>query len=336
MFALFAVAAIAAAGCARTGTGRPGGPAPGGVGSSPVPKASFSAASAAFDAHAKRIAGAWTAADHGHAWSAGLVPLQDLTILPAGMDDTERTALMVSSFVLSAPLPASSPRSGRIAFPDGATLSVPLQTSHAAYGQLAAGHPVTCPLTPKVPTAPTPPAQPSAPGDPDGSVSTTAPSMCRALHVTHVGLGTAKLWTSRGTATVPAWLFTIDTLPGPIARVAVDPSAIDSAPDATTPPDRANGDLITASVIGTESLVSVTGTTITYRITVGVCDQGIRPLVYETDGAVVLGATAFGTGSVCVAMAKIEVLTVHLRAPVGTRAVLDVASGGPPQVRNLF
>src|SRR5262249_60403015 len=63
------------------------------------------------------------------------------------------------------------------------------------------------------------------PGQPDPSGKA-----CAVLPVTDVRLGEVPMQTTRGPATVPAWLFTVPGLPAPIARVAVSPEAITESP----------------------------------------------------------------------------------------------------------
>ncbi|HEU0239167.1 MAG TPA: hypothetical protein VFR11_07780 [Micromonosporaceae bacterium] len=348
--ALVAAALVAASStaCARTteGVGRRGSPlTPPGTSSAPSGRppsdAEVASASAAFDRQAKQVAQRWSATDHGDAWRNGFVPLQDLTVLPAGLSEaTRQTIVFAGSLLMVSRLPAS-PGTGRIAFPGGGTMTVPLQPAQFAYRQLADGHPMTCPLTPKVPTGPLPPApaptgpnaQPTEPNaEPTGTVATSPPSVCRTYHVTHVELGTTNLWTSRGLATVPAWLFTFDTLPGPIARVAVAESAIAQPPTGPTAPD--SRDIAEHHVAGAERIASIDGTTIRFYAVVSPCDTTTRPLVYEDARTVVLGVFSYGTATVCVAMAKIVTLTVRLGAPAGTRAILDVSTGDALQIRN--
>ena len=66
------------------------------------------------------------------------------------------------------------------------------------------------------------------------------PNTCAALLVTGVTLGTVTLRTSRGEASVPAWLFTVRELATPVARVAVAPSAIAAEPADPELADRPN------------------------------------------------------------------------------------------------
>ncbi|HKE66129.1 MAG TPA: hypothetical protein VKB59_15945 [Micromonosporaceae bacterium] len=319
--------------CARATIDRPGSPlASPGTSGTPASDAEIASGSAAFTKRAKQVAQQWAAADHGDAWRNGFVPLQDLTVLPAGLSEATRQAIVFAgSFLMVSKLPAS-PGTGRIAFPGGGTMTVPLQPSQFAYRQLADGHPVACPLTNKVPTGPLPPVPTGPDAEPTGTVATSQPSMCRTYHVTHVELGTTKLWTSRGLATVPAWLFTFDTLPGPIARVAVATSAITQPPTVRT--SSGDRDIAAHHVAGAERIASIDGTTIRFYAVVSPCDTTTRALVYEDAGTVVLGVFSFGTATVCVAMAKIVTLTVRLGAPVGTRAILDVSTGDALQIRN--
>jgi len=163
--------------------------------------------------------------------------------------------------------------------------------------------------------------------------------------VVRVALGTTTLWTSRGNATVPAWLFTTDTFVDPIARVAIEPSAIGrtdgdfgepTGPDIR--PTRAARDLAAHHVTGADSLVTVAGDTIAFRVTASGCDDDSLPLVREDSTTVVLGGTHFpfvGSDAICAAEPQVLEFTVRLNRPIDMRTVLDVSSGRPLSVRNL-
>jgi hypothetical protein len=141
------------------------------------------------------------------------------------------------------------------------------------------------------------------------------PAQCTALTVTGVKLGTVRLHTSRGEATVPAWLFTVDEFAGPLARVAVAPAAIRTVP--ATP----------QMMVGDLGSFTVDGTRLTYPIITG-CAKDITPLAYEADDLIVVGAKVTPVDGACPAMAKVEHLTVTLKAPLGDRVVLT-ESGQP-------
>ncbi|MCI4064437.1 hypothetical protein MRQ36_18250 [Micromonospora sp. R77] len=138
-------------------------------------------------------------------------------------------------------------------------------------------------------------------------------------------LGTAAVRTSRGTAEVPAWLFTVEELTAPVARLAVAPSAVTAVPEPPAPPRSAPD-----GVVGAQDLVApVDGTRLTYRLGIGACDTGTTPLVAERDDVVVVGGGVTRATGVCTDQLKLEPVTVTLTAPLGARPVLDVLTGAP-------
>lgn len=268
-----------------------------------------------FDQRATEVAEAWRP---GSEWLKGYVPLQDPTVLvgdPGFNPDTEQ-AFRAGWYRDQIALPTSRPVDGRVLFPDG-TLSVPLISAADAYRQLDQGDPPPCDPRPKEP-GPT-----SYPG-PDGSVATTAPSACIPLTVTAAKLGTAPVRTSRGVAEVPAWLFTVEELAAPVARLAVAPSAVAAVPQGVAP-TRPAGD----GIVAAQDLTAVEGAQLTYRLGVGACDTGITALVWERDDVVVVGGGVTRATGLCTEQLVLEPVTVTLRAPLGARPVLDVVTGSP-------
>ena len=157
---------------------------------------------------------------------------------------------------------------------------------------------------------------------PDGSVASPVATACVPLTVTAVRLGTASVRTSRGVADVPAWLFTVEGLAAPVARVAVAPQSVTPVPEPTAPARPAP-----EGVVGAEHTERVDGTRLTYVLGVGACDTGITPLVQEREDVVVVGGGVVRASGVCTDQLKLEPVTVTLSAPLGGRPVLDVLTG---------
>jgi len=229
-------------------------------------------------------------------WRTGFVPLQDLTVIAAepGFTEDSKVAFSQGYFEMAAPL-LLPPPPGVVRFPDGSTMKLTLQNEEDAYAALDRGD--------------------------------CAPGECHTLRITDVRLSTIDFLTSRGTARVPAWEFTVAGLHAPVYRVAVPPAAITQVP--SMPDTRTR----VPELRGAESLTSVAGRTITFMLGVGVCDKDIKAWAYETGDAIVVGGTARTTGEVCVAMLKLVPQTVTLQHPAGTRAILDAASGQPLVIR---
>ncbi|MER6595414.1 hypothetical protein ABT214_26895 [Micromonospora purpureochromogenes] len=292
---------VTAAGCAPAGSD-PAGPSAG-------PDRRWEA----FHQRAAEVAEGWRPAP---AWRSGYVPLQDPTVLvgdPGFTADTE-TAFRAGWYRDQIELPAARPADGTIRFPDG-TMSAPLLSAAEAYRQLDQGDPPPCEGRPK---APGPTIEPG----PDGSVSSPVATACVPLTVTAVRLGTASVRTSRGVADVPAWLFTVEGLAAPVARVAVAPQSVTPVPEPTAPAPPAPVD-----VVGAQHTERVDGTRLTYVLGVGACDTGITPLVQEREDLVVVGGGVVRASGVCTDQLKLEPVTVTLSAPLGGRPVLDVLTG---------
>ncbi|MEV4820470.1 hypothetical protein [Micromonospora sp. NPDC049274] len=298
-------------GCTATG----GDPAAGPTG--PAPRAE------AFDQRATEVAEAWRP---GPDWRTGYVPLQGPTVLtgdPRFTPDTE-TAFRSGWFRVQVAIPPT--RVGaEIRFPDG-RLTLPLVSAAEAFRQLDRDDPMPCLERPKRSGRPTPGGPTVEPG-PDGWVTGTpepAPRPCRSLTVTGVTLSSVPVRTSRGEAQVPAWLFTIEELATPVAQLAVAPSAVSPVPEPTGPPRSLPDGLVAA-----QDLTAVDGARLTFRLGVGACDTGITPLVRELPDVVVVGGRVTRSTGVCTDQLKLEPVTITLAAPLGARAVLNVATGAP-------
>lgn len=301
---------LSTAACARTGNGQPvGDPA------------------SDFRQRAVESIAAWNVSGVTEQWKHGFVPLEGLT-KPVGdpkFTDTTKYVYAAGWYRLGVDAPTPRPEPGHITFPDGSTMTVALQGAPDAYRQLDQGDAPACPTGPTPDPTPTPT---STPDDPNGTISSPViPEPCVNLTVTRIDLGTVKLLTSRGLATVPAWLFTIPMLSVPIARVAVSPSVIAEVPTVgNTLPYLRN-------LTAVQDLVSVDGDTVTFRLGVGSCDYDIKPLVYETSGAIALGGSFRTHNGACDAMLRLQPETVTLTAPVGDRVILDALNGNPLTVK---
>ncbi|HZN74192.1 MAG TPA: hypothetical protein VFC00_21195 [Micromonosporaceae bacterium] len=302
---VLAAVALLAAGCAQPGTG---------TGSTTEPDPDLNEK---FDQRARQVAQAWAASTASGAWRTGFVPLGPLTEAPAGgfPSGELKEAYVRGIFVLRTDLPATRPADGTIRFPaDRATLTVPLVSAREAYAAIDQGDPQCVPPPPPAP----------APTASNGSVSTTAPQSCAALTVTAVRLSTVMVRTSRGEASVPAWLFTVAGVREPVVRVAVVASAITPLPSPSLPDFGHVRGLVTA-----QHVIEAKGNELTFALGVGTCDTDIRPLFLETDAAVMVAGAVRPPTGVCNMMLKFEPVTVTLAEPLGARVVLDGLNGGP-------
>jgi hypothetical protein len=274
-------------------------------------------AAAAFERRAAQVAQQWRDSGLTAAWREGFVPLAPLTIEPERgyPDDATKIAASAGWYRLSATLPKQA-GNGSVAFADGSSLPVPVVSADAAYQALAHGGQPQCPS----------PA-PSSTAGPDGSVS-AASGPCGVLTVTAAKLGTAQLRTSRGLATVPAWIFTVKELPDPMVRVAVAPEAVRPLPEPPVSPMPQERDFM---LVAAQTLDRVEERTVAYRVGVGACDKDIAPLVWESADVVVVGGSARPPEGdrACVAMLKLTPVEVALTSPLADRVILDAVTGQP-------
>ncbi|HEX8630183.1 MAG TPA: hypothetical protein VF755_18655 [Catenuloplanes sp.] len=303
---LLSIMFLLPAACAQPGAD-PGAPAPSG------------APDAAFTKRAAEVVAAWRSAPGRDAWRDGFVPLEDLTVLApdAKLDDDTKMAFANGWFRSAIDLPATAPAAGTVKYPAGSQ-QVPLLSAAQAYAALDKGDPPPCPRGGRTPA----PAPVPSDAGPDGSVGRDVVQPCIPLTVTAAKLGTVSVRTSRGPADAPAWIFTVEELSQPIARVAVAPAAVAPAPVAS--PSTA-GEL--PGLVSAQDLTRVDGATLGYRLGVGSCDKEITPLVHETEDVVVVGGSVTRSTEMCTLDLKMAPVTVTLRAPIGSRPVLDALTG---------
>ncbi|MGW3728087.1 hypothetical protein [Streptomyces sp. NPDC000851] len=244
-------------------------------------------------ARARRVAGAWDGSKAAEAWRAGYHPMGEAVELPEGgfHDKADEHAYATQNFVLRGRLPVAPERSGRVTWKSGGSLTRPLLGAREAYERFAGG------------------------GN-DGP----------HLTVTGARLGEMTLATSRGPATVPAWLFTLEGYDSPLRSVAVGPSKL------PRPPVGPAAGSPSGELWELRSLVEVAGDgrSVTVIGNHGACDDGPVVHVLETDGSVVLsGSVAGGTDGPCTAQLLGREVAVTLDRPVGDRVLLDAATGRP-------
>jgi hypothetical protein len=270
-----------------------------------------------FDGRAKQVARAWHDAGLDTAWTTGFVPLDSLTQFDWNMSimkdssDVDRAVMLKAAigngwYRLTGTLPTDTPATSQVKFADGTAMSVPVVSATDAFAALH---------------------NPAAP-----PVSSCGEPNC-ALTVTGARLSTTTIRTSRGQATVPAWMFTVSEVTVPAVRVAVAPNAITALPD----PDR-----IWSQAPGFTRLEAVVqqgnpsppaqARRLTLHFTGGVCAETHTGYVYETPELVVLGVIIRnepGGDGGCPSAGKYATVGVELSEPLGNRVLLDVATGQP-------
>lgn len=141
---------------------------------------------------ARQVAEAWDGSTAAAAWRVGYHPMGETVQLPQGglRSPADMQAYKDQSFVLRGELPVIWPKDGQVTWAAGEPLTRPLMGAHESYKTLAG----------------------------------TRVSGKPHLTVTGAKLGEMRVATSRGSATVPAWLFTLDGYATPLKQAAAIPS----------------------------------------------------------------------------------------------------------------
>jgi hypothetical protein len=244
-------------------------------------------------ARAREVAEAWDGSDAARVWRTGYHPVGDLVQLPdhAFRSDADKRAYSSGTFVLEGELPDAPRKPGRVEWENGDSLTLPVLGARRAYEQVARG------------------------GD-EGP----------HLTVTGARLGEMTVATTRGPATVPAWLFTLKGYDTPLRRVALDSSKTPG------PPIGAAGEVPTDQLAPLHGLVGTArdGRSVTVTAGHGSCDDGPAVDVLETKGSVVLSGYVKGTDDgPCTSDLRLKAVTVKLDRPLGDRLLLDAFTGRP-------
>ncbi len=243
---------------------------------------------------ARQVADAWNGSKAAEVWHEGYYPLEAVVQLPEnGLRSTaDRSAYETGNFDLRGELPAAPRKAGRVAWKSGYSITMQVMGAEKAYKALD---------------------RDSSPGP--------------RLTVTEAKLGEMTVGTSRGPATVPAWLFTLDGYDTPLKRAAVSPSKLPE------PPIKPLGQEVPTDVLaplGGLANVAQDSRSVTVAATHGSCDNGPAVDALETSDSVVLSASVVGSKDGNCPGAKLsEKVTVELDRPVGNRIVLDAFTGRP-------
>ncbi|MGW3248875.1 hypothetical protein [Streptomyces sp. NPDC001070] len=245
------------------------------------------------EARARRVADAWDGSKAAEVWRKGYYPMSDVVELPehAFRNEADKIAYLSQNLTLDGELPTASAKDGQVEWESGESLTLPLMDARQAYETLARGGSDGPPLT-----------------------------------VTGAKLGVMTLATSRGPATVPAWLFALEGYDTPLKRVAVRPSKLPA------PPVKPVDDLPSDELWPLGGLVRTAGDgrSVTVVAHHGACDDGPAVDVLETAGSVVLSAYVVGTSDgPCTSQLLGDEVVVKLASPLGERIVLDAFTGRP-------
>ena len=243
----------------------------------------------------------WDRSRAARLWRAGLLLLDpsDLTPVPSNAgfsSQREKDAFGSGHFRLAGTLPAG-PLPGLVRWADGTTLRLPVLAARAAFAELAAQRPCG------------------------------GPGACGQLTVTGTQPGVVTVRTSRGLASVPAWRFMVAGLGWAISEVAVARSPLVVLPGYGPIPAAGRN---TPGVNGLTT-VSADGHTLTLSFIGSACDAAWGAYRYQSNTTVVAGSwekPAAGN-TPCPAVGMVRTARVTLAHPLGTRVILDVASGLP-------
>ena len=290
--AVFLVAALAVAACGSQLAAPPATP-------HVTPSTAGQNGPAAFVARARQVTAQWDRSPAAHAWRAGFVLMDasDLTPVPSKGFSTgrEKLAFMSGHFRLAGVLPAG-PLPGMVRWANGTTLRLPLLSARAAFAELAAERPCA------------------------------VPNACGQLTVTGAEPGVVTVRTSQGPASVPAWRFTVAGLGWKVSEAAVARSVFVVLPGYGPIPPAGR------DTQGVSELTAVSGNGRALRLIFvgGACDPAWGAYKYESGSTVVVGSWERSSANgPCPAVGIGRTARVTLARPLGTRVVLDVASGLP-------
>ncbi len=246
-----------------------------------------------WEIRARQVADAWDGSQAAEMWHQGFYPMGKVVQVPEGglHDEADQRAYETGNFDLDGDLPDVPQKHGRASWHSGGSLPLRLMGAQWAYKALD---------------------RDSSPG--------------RRLTVTGAELGEMTVMTSRGKATVPAWLFTLKGYDAPLKRAAVIPSKLPESP--IKPAGRTSTDVL--APLGGLVRVTAAGRSVTVVANHGSCDDGPTVNVLETRNSVVLSAATIGTREgACTSEMRGERLTVRLDRPTGNRILLDAFAGRP-------
>ena len=153
------------------------------------------------------------------------------------------------------------------------------------------------------------------------------PGACGQLTVTGAQPGVVTVRTSRGLASVPAWRFMVVGLGWEVSEVAVARNALVVLPGYVPIPGAGRN---TPGVNGLTAF-SADGHTLTLSFIGSACDAAWGAYRYESNATVVAGSweKPSASNTPCPAVGMVRTARVIRAHPLGTRVILDVASGLP-------
>ncbi len=256
--------------------------------------------SARLHAEAQADLARWAAAVAGGQRAMGFVPIGSLTGQSADWEPAvaanNKIALQTGTVEPAVPMPSDQPPDGQVRWPDGTATSVALVSAAVALDEIRADAAHRC-------------------------------DSCQPLRVTGARLTDLPFETSRGTATVPTWTFSIEGSAVQITRVAVA-SRVTPIEPSIDPYDPPIGISIEQAWLAPDGRLSVGFT--------GGCNEDDRAEAVESNLAVVVIIHVVHVGPECARLiGKSYTVTVDLARPLADRAVLEVRTGQPVPVTHF-
>jgi hypothetical protein len=215
-----------------------------------------------------------------------------------------KVALLTGHVVADTALSDTAPPPGTVVWEGGATMSVPLISAAEALRQLVAAV--------------------AGQGD--------CTQLCTPLHVTAARLSTARIQTTRGPATVPAWEYTLQGTAVRVTRAGVAKSStvtVNGLPG--NPYEPVSLGMEATTTLGSRQLtVSFTGAPEASKP----CGADYTGEAVESANAVVviISGHAHTPAGTCPSIGARRTAVVDLAQPLGERAVFEVQTGFPVPV----
>lgn len=259
---------------------------------------------AAFNTLARQEASAWPGSPLGKVWKTGLVvPVaDDLSSGPGGgfPSDETKEAFGNGNLVFTGPPPSGAPATV-VTWPDGSSMRVPVLSAAQVFNAMKKNTQGKCPSCVTTPLA-----------------------------VTGAKPTTLRVPTSRGTASVPAWSFTLQGVSTPYIQAALPPGSYVTEYSFHAPAEQlAPLGKGFVGVVG--ATASADGRTLTLMVSGSPCDTSWGGLIAEVSDMVVVGGWMHNPhpDAPCAASLVGRTVTVQLAKPLGDRVILDAATGWP-------
>jgi len=259
-------------------------------------------------AQAREALARWAAAVEAGGGTQSFVPVGELTAQIGDWEeevgDNNKSALYAGMLEAAVALPTEVPGEAAVRWDDGRTMAVRTISAQQALRALVAAGDKGCPT-------------------------------CVPLRVTGARLSTAKLLTSRGPATTPAWEFTLKGTKVIVTRIAVaasDVIVVTPPPwDSSASPIGTRIDGATRTADGRQLIVAFIGWPEGRDRPCG-ADYSAEAVESDTAIVVIVVTHPNGAAVACRLVGATRTATASLARPLGERTVLEIMQGLPVSV----